>query len=87
MRATSRGRLRQRGEALAARFYYHSHIKRLRYDDCLLNLEKEFFITNLYISQRLTARTELIKKLVDKKANKRGLKKQYPHYDWNLKSF
>jgi len=73
----------RRDDALAARFYYHFHIRRLRYDDCLLEIEKEFFITTLYIAQRLTDRADYMKKLVKMDAKVTDLKRLFPFYAWN----
>lgn len=73
----------RRDDALAARFYYHFHICRVRYDDCLLLIEQEFFITTLYIAQRLSTRGDYMKKLVKMEAKTTDLKKLFPFYAWN----
>jgi hypothetical protein len=51
----------RRDDALAARFYFYHHIIRKRYDDILLELEKEFFLTPNVIIQRLAQRTEYMR--------------------------
>ncbi|MBY0244489.1 MAG: hypothetical protein K2Q03_03440 [Sphingobacteriaceae bacterium] len=72
----------QRDEALAYRYYYYAEIKRLRFDDCLLKLEKEFFITANVVSRRLVNQTDVVKKLVAQKARATYFKKKYPHFSW-----
>jgi len=73
----------RRDDALAARFYFHFHICRKRYDDCLLDMEQEFFITTLYIAQRLSTRGDYMKQLVRTEAKITDLKKLFPFYAWN----
>ncbi|MBU1373841.1 MAG: hypothetical protein KJ712_06405 [Bacteroidetes bacterium] len=73
----------KRDEALIFRYYYHAEIKRTRYDDCLTNLEKEFFITAGVITQRITLNVDTLKKIVAQKASAYQLKKKFPHFDWN----
>lgn len=75
--------LDRRDDALAARFYYHCHIKRMRYEAALLELETEFFIVPNVIVQRLTLRTDYLKTLSSAKTEVGHLKKLYPFYAWN----
>jgi len=74
----------QRDDKLAYRFYYYAHLCRLRYDDCLLNLSKEFDISPNRIIQLLTNRTNLIKKLVAENKQPADLKKAYGFYNWSI---
>lgn len=74
--------MNNRDEALACRYYYHAEIKRLRYDDCLGELEKEFFITASVIMLRLTISHSYLKGLVNEKATVNKLKKKYPFFSW-----
>lgn len=73
----------ERDNAIAARFYYLSHLRRLRYDDCLMRLEKEFFLTALYISQRLPERSEYIKTLVNNNTDRKQLRKLFTQFCWD----
>lgn len=73
----------KRDECLVYRYYFHAEIKRKRYDDCLADLEKEFFITAGVITQRITLNLDLLKKVTDKKANLLSLKRKFPHWNWN----
>jgi hypothetical protein len=75
--------LDRRDDALAARFYFYHHIKRTRYDDILIRLETEFFIVPNVIIQRLALRTDYMKELSRKEANRRQLRKLFPFYAWN----
>ncbi len=75
--------MNERDEALACRYYFHAEIKRRRYDDALLELEKEFFLTSAYIMQRLALSTSYIKELVAEKTNTNSLKAKYNFYNWN----
>lgn len=75
--------IEQRNDALACRYYYHAQIKRIRYDDCLLKLNQEFFLSPNVIVQCLTERTEFIKKLVVANATNSVLSRRYPHFRWN----
>ena len=72
----------RRDEALASRYYYHAQILRRRYDDCLANLEQEFFITPSVIVQRLNEKQPYLKDLVSRKTTVSELKKLYPHFVW-----
>jgi len=75
--------LDRRDDALAARFYFYHHYIRKRYDDILLELEKEFFITPHVIIQRLNQRVDYLKELSRKKTKVSSLKKMFPFFVWN----
>ena len=75
--------LDRRDDALAARFYFYHHIVRIRYDDILLKLEQEFFITTNVVIQRLNTRTNYMKDLSKQGAQAAYLKKMFPFYVWN----
>ena len=71
-----------RDDAMACRYYYHAQICRRRYDDCLIHLYQEFFITPNVITQRLAKRTDLIKELVKANTTSAELRKKYPQWAW-----
>lgn len=75
--------LDKRDEALVYRYYFHGEIKRKRYDDCLADLEKEFFITAGVITQRLELNIDLLKRVTTQRAGLTVLKRKYPHFNWN----
>ena len=73
----------KRDEVLACRYYYHAHLMRRRYDDCLLNLEQEFHITPPAIMQRLKEKQAFVKELVAQKATAARFRKLYPFFTWS----
>lgn len=75
--------IERRDEVLTARFYYYYHIKRQRYDDILLDLEKEFFITPDVVVQRLRLTGDIAKELLKKDTTTSDLKKLHPLYKWD----
>ncbi|RYF26603.1 MAG: hypothetical protein EOO42_01065 [Flavobacteriales bacterium] len=72
----------RRDEALVYRYYYYIEIQRTRYDDVLLDLEKEFFITPSNIVQRLGLKHDLLKQIIEQKPKIPKFKKLYPHMVW-----
>lgn len=72
-----------RDEALCSRYYYHAEIKRTRYDDCLLALEKEFFITAGVAMQRLEKNLVTLKEITIRKPPIAYFKEKYPSFNWN----
>ena len=74
--------LDRRDDALAVRFYYYYHLLRIRYDDILLKLEMEFFITPNVIIQRLGTRNAFMKDLSKQEPKLNDLKKMLPFYSW-----
>jgi hypothetical protein len=71
-----------RDDALAARFYYHAHLLGKRYDVCLSALNKEFFLSETVITQRLMTRQGFIKELRVDNTTAKDLQQLYPHYSW-----
>jgi len=72
----------KRDEALADRYYYYVHLKRSRYDDALLSLEQEFFITADTIGTRLTPYVDYLKQLTSTNVKVSMLRRKYPHLNW-----
>lgn len=72
-------------DMLACRFYYHTSICRLRYDDCLVQLEKEFCVSHRTITRLLKERLATINIMVEEQTKTGDLKKRYPWYDWSGK--
>lgn len=75
--------LEERDDALAYRYYFHANLCRCRYDDSLLNLSREFFLSHNVIIQRLSGRTSLLKSLVAANVQPSELRKLYPHFNWS----
>ncbi len=79
----NQGNLRnERDIAMACRYYYHAQIKRRRYDDCLMYLEIEFYLTATSIVGRLNESQKYIKELVSNKTTVSSLKERYPFFTW-----
>jgi hypothetical protein len=75
--------LDERDEAMVHRYYFHAHICRKRFDDCLLDLSREFFLSHNVITQRLLKKDEDIKGLILEGVQPHELRKKYPHFVWN----
>jgi hypothetical protein len=74
--------LEERDDALAYRYYFHAHLCRSRYDDSLVALSREFFLSHNVIIQRLSGRTELIKSLIAADFQPGELRKLFPYFVW-----
>jgi len=73
-----------RDDAMAFRYYFYAHLCRCRYDDCLKELSREFFLTHNVIIQRLSRRTDLIRSLVTENKQPAELKKEYGWFRWEV---
>ena len=74
-----------RRNAMAHRYYFHATINRLRYDDCLLSLQQEFYLQPDTIVKELLLRNELITQLAHAKTTTAELRKKYPFFNWMSK--
>ena len=72
----------RRDEALVYRYYYYIEIQRTRYDDVLVYLEREYFITEANIVLRLGLNRDLLKRLIEEKPKLPKFKKLYPDKVW-----
>lgn len=68
---------------LCYRYYYHYEIVRIRPDDVLVAMEKEFFISASTIMARIVDYAGLLKDIVNNKPSKNELRKKYPQFVWN----
>lgn len=73
----------ERDICLCYRYYYHYQIQRIRMDDAIAALEKEFFISASTIMARLVDYAPLLKDIVNNKPTKSNLRKRYPHLVWD----
>lgn len=73
----------ERDICLCYRYYHYYQIQRLRMDDTIAILEKEFFISSSTIMIRLVDYADLLKDIVNNKPSKASLRKKYPHLVWN----
>ena len=72
-----------RDVCLCYRYYYHYEINRVRMDDAVAKMEKEFFISSGTIMARLVDYAGLLKDIVNNKPTKSQLRKKYPQFVWN----
>lgn len=72
-----------RNTALAARYHYHTHLRRLAYEDALAALEEEFFITGTRIIDILTgAAFDEVERLAKQQPTAKELAARYPQWSW-----
>jgi hypothetical protein len=76
----------ERNEALVHRYYFHAEINRMRFDDCIKQLESEFHITAPRIVAVLTQCTSNIQRLHDAKPSLKDLEKKFPWYAWKQRA-
>lgn len=65
------------------RYYYHYEILRVRMDDAVATMEKEFFVSASTIMTRLVDYADLLKDIVYNKPSKKELREKYPQFVWN----
>lgn len=72
----------RRNELLAHRYYYFAQIRLLRFDHCLIELEKENFLSSETIIVILGEVRETISNLAASKLTRKELNWKYPWLDW-----
>ena len=72
-----------RNHAIACRFYFHFTIIGLRYERCLTQMNKEFFLCELRLAQIIMQQGDSLEALKQQNADRKALAKIYPHYNWN----
>jgi hypothetical protein len=72
----------KRNTLLLYRYYYYVEIARLRFDDALKQLEREFFIVEARIVVLLTENNTQLRTIVADKPDRTTLKKLYPFVNW-----
>lgn len=77
--------IEDRRDVMAHRYYFYANINRLRYDDCLLNLQKEFFLQPDTIVVELKLRLDLINQLIYDQITTAELRKKYNWFNWMSK--
>ncbi|WP_145857338.1 hypothetical protein [Pedobacter suwonensis] len=68
---------------MSYRFYYYYHLERARFDDAIMLMERELFISGRKIADRLTENNELLKDITLNAPSHKQLKQRYPHFNWN----
>lgn len=72
----------ERNTALVYRYYFHAELNRKRYDDCLIELEKEFYLTTPRIIVILTECNNMLKSVITQKPSIKELEQMLPHFNW-----
>ena len=72
----------RRNALLAARFYYYMHIKKLRFDAILVNLQNEFFLSESRIVDLLNDNKPMLDSYMNHKPEARELKREYCWLVW-----
>ena len=75
--------LQDRDTLLSARFYYHMHFKRLRFDDILRNLQREFFLSEKRIVDVLQQQSTTVDHYMKNKPQLKELKKEFGWLVWD----
>lgn len=73
----------ERDICLCYRYYYYYEISRIRIDDTIASMEKEFFVSAKTIMSRLLDYSDLLKDIVHNKPSKIELRKKYPQFVWS----
>lgn len=78
-------RINKRNRLLVARYYYHTEIRRLRFDDVIKVLcDHEFFVEYRTIANALVDYDDYFKELLNAKTTAKTLRKIYPSFDWKM---
>ncbi len=73
----------RRNMVLSARYYYHMHYQRLRFDDIIYQLSNEFFLSEKRIVDILTDLRDVIDTFMKSKPELKELRKEYGWYNWD----
>ncbi len=73
----------QRNHLLSARFYYHMHYCRLRFDDILHHLQREFFLSEQRIVDVLKENQTILDNYMEEKPEIKQLKKEFSWFVWD----
>lgn len=72
-----------RNNLLLHRYYFFIEIARMRFDDALKQLEREFFISEIRLIAIISSHSEKLKNIVASQPTKKALEKAYPHIKWD----
>jgi hypothetical protein len=78
--------LPERNKALVYRYFYWAEIHRLRYEDCLQELENEFYITTTRIITVLSQSNDIISKVTQEQPTLNELQLLFPHFTWKARN-
>lgn len=74
--------LDQRNSCMIARYYYYGKYKGKCFEEILLTMASEFFLTTTRISRIIQENTEVIKEMKDNEVSIYQLQANYPHFKW-----
>ena len=86
---TSEGRgrsvtlIERRDRKLIFRYYFYTQMKRLNFEQTIVQLTVEFDIAERTITDRLQKYNEFIAKIMRQKPSVIELKKEYPYFSWS----
>jgi hypothetical protein len=74
----------QRNDLMLYRYYWHMEVNRMRFDDVLTQLEREFFIVGVRIVAVLLEphHQKQLREIIQNKPAQKELEKIYPHINW-----
>lgn len=77
----------ERNEAVVYRFYFYATIHNLKYEQCLEQLEQEFYLTSSRIIKVLTDSNSMLNRVQHEAPTIKQLEQKFPHLVWrNAKS-
>ena len=72
----------RRNRAIASRFYYYHSIAGLRYEMCLHELCKEFYLAEATLIDILMSESDYLKSLSSNQTSLKDLEAEHPHFRW-----
>lgn len=78
-------RIDKRNRVMTARYYYHTEIRRIRFDDAIKTLSDcEFFLEERTITNALLACDDYYNELLREKTSVKKLQRIYSGFDWSM---
>ncbi len=72
----------ERNNQLIHRYYYHAHIRCLKYELVLAALQKDFCLSATTVTALIASRSDDAQSLFKAKPTTAHLIKKYPHFNW-----
>lgn len=73
-----------RNECLLYRYYYYSKLQKLRYDEVLELMGREFFLANRSITDIIMSKSESLKIVFKEKLSIQELEKKFNFLNWKI---
>lgn len=80
-RGRSQELIQQRNRALIWRYFFYSEVKRLRYDDIITELSRDFFISEHTVLARLVEYSESIQNLITERPSLAKIEAENARFD------